>query len=157
MADPLGSTAAPAEAELAALSDIALEAILDDHLAAATHSGPQPLEDVFAAATQSGGAILDEGAATQGGRAILDEGAGTEAQTQPNGAQPEPEEEDDDMSEPTEAEVSARQAQLDAASSEFDAATPTGITDESGEQLFSDGPFRPHQPSQLAAPATPSP
>ena len=61
------------------------------------------------------------------------------------------------MSEPTDAERAERQTQLDEASREFNAATPTGVSDESGQELYTDGTYRPVQPVVLTATAMSSP
>ena len=78
-------------------------------------------------------------------------GPGTGPLPVPNGAAQDAT--DSDMSSVGQEEIQARQQFLDAASAEFLAATGTGVTNEVGEELYTDGTFRPAPVAPARAPA----
>ena len=84
-------------------------------------------------------------------RAIL--GPGTGPLPVPNGAAQDAT--DSDMSSVGQEEVQERQRFLDHASAAFLGATQTGITNEAGEELYTDGTFRPAPVVPARAPAAP--
>ena len=103
----------------------------------------QALEDLLSAAAPAAiqdatgvGAILDEGGAVNGTAAYTANGG-----------------DDDEMSEPTDAERLTRQLQLDADSAVFLSAIGLGIFNADGEELCNDNTHRPAEPR--ARPPTP--
>ena len=79
-------------------------------------------------------------------------GPGTGPLPAPNGAAQDAT--DSEMSSVGQEEVQARQQFLDAAFAEFLGATRTGVHNEDGEELYSDGTFRPAPVPPVRAPVT---